>query len=89
MNFRGYYIICYQNHRWELLGNYPVFTTVMVIYHYVERIWIIVVTPNISYNIYDHDKYYPVKLVNIHIQSLINMIQDNNKVINTKKGKVK
>ena len=24
--------------RWELTGNYPVFTMVMVIYHYVERI---------------------------------------------------
>ena len=23
-------------HRWELPGNYPVFTVVMVIYHYVE-----------------------------------------------------
>ena len=27
-------------HRWELPGNYPVFTVVMVIYHYVEIIWI-------------------------------------------------
>ena len=26
-------------HRWELPGNYPVFTVVMAIYHYVERIW--------------------------------------------------
>ena len=25
-------------HRWELPGNYPVFTVVMLIYHYVERI---------------------------------------------------
>ena len=25
-------------HRWELPGNYPVFSVVMVIYHYVERI---------------------------------------------------
>ena len=33
-------------HRWELPGNYPVFTVVMVIYHYVERIWRIIVTPN-------------------------------------------
>ena len=33
------------NHRWELPGNYPVFTVVMVIYHYVERIWRIIVTP--------------------------------------------
>ena len=40
--------------RWELLGNYPVFTVVMLIYHYVERIWIILVTPNFLYNIYYH-----------------------------------
>ena len=32
-------------HRWELPCNYPVFTVVMVIYHYVERIWRILVTP--------------------------------------------
>ena len=41
-------------HRWELLGNYPVFTVVMVVYHYVERIWRILVTPIFLYNIYDH-----------------------------------
>ena len=41
-------------HRWELPGNYPVFTVVMVIYHYVERIWRILVTPICLYNIYDH-----------------------------------
>ena len=41
-------------HRWELPGNYPVFTVVMVIYHYVERIWRILVTPILIYNIYDH-----------------------------------
>ena len=33
------------SHRWELPGNYPVFTVVMVIYHNVERIWRILVTP--------------------------------------------
>ena len=42
-------------HRWELPGNYPVFTVVMVIYHYVERIWRVLVTPIILYNIYDHE----------------------------------
>ena len=41
-------------HRWELSRNYPVFTVVMVIYHYVERIWRILVTPILIYNIYDH-----------------------------------
>ena len=40
--------------RWELPGNYPVFTVVMVIYHYIERIWRILVTPVFKYNIYDH-----------------------------------
>ena len=55
---------------------------VMAIYHYVERICRILVTPNFSYNIYDHERYYPGESVNIHIQSLINIIQENNWVIN-------
>ena len=55
-------------HRWELPGNYPVFTVVMVVYHYVEEIFIILVTPSF-YNMYDHEKYYPGELVNILIQS--------------------
>ena len=33
--------------------------------------------------------YYPGEPVNIHIQSLINIIQKNNRVITTKKGKGK
>ena len=33
------------SHRWELPGNYPFFTIIMVIYRDVERIWIILVTP--------------------------------------------
>ena len=37
-------------------GTYPVFTVVMVIYHYVERIQKILVTTIFLYNIYDH--YY-------------------------------
>ena len=41
-------------HRWELPGNYPIFTVVMVIYHYIERIWRILVTTIFLYNIYDH-----------------------------------
>ena len=41
--------------RRELPGNYPVFTVVMVIYHYVERIWRIIVTPNFFYNIYNDE----------------------------------
>ena len=35
----------YASHRWELPGNYPVFTLLMVFYHYLERIWRILVTP--------------------------------------------
>ena len=42
--------------RWELPIDYPVFTVVMVIYHYVDRIWRIRVTLNFPYNIYDHEK---------------------------------
>ena len=61
----------------------------MVIYHYVERFWGIIVTPIFLYNIYNHEKYYPGELVNIHIQPLINIIQENNRVITTKKGKDK
>ena len=63
-------------HRWELPGNSPVFTVVMVIYHYFERIWIIIVTPifNITYMIINI--YYPYEPVNIHIQSFINIIQE-------------
>ena len=33
------------HHRWELPGNYTVFAVVMIIYHYVERIRRILVTP--------------------------------------------
>ena len=43
-------------HRWKLPGNYPVFVVVMVIYHYVERIWRILFTPVFLYNIYVHEK---------------------------------
>ena len=46
---------CAVMHRWELPDNYPVFTVVMVIYHYVERIWIILLTLILIYNIYDHE----------------------------------
>ena len=42
-------------HRWQLTGNYPVFSVVMVIYHHVERIWIIIITPNFLYDIYNHE----------------------------------
>ena len=74
------------DYRWELPGNYPVFAMVMVIYYYVEIIWKILTTPNfwITYTIMN--KYYPGEPVNIHIQSLINIMPKNNRVITTKKG---
>ena len=59
----------------------------MAIYHYVEIIWRILVIPNFLYNKYDNEKYYPGEPVNIHIQLLLNIIQDNNTEITTKKGK--
>ena len=62
---------------------------VMKIYHYVDTIWRIFVTPNFSYSRYNHEKYYPDELVNIHMQSLINIIQENDWEIITKKGKGK
>ena len=77
------------HHRWELPGNYPVFSMVMVIYHYVEIIWRILITPDFLYNIYNYEKYYPGEPVNINIRSLINIIQDKNRFILTKKGKGK
>ena len=33
-------------HGWELLGNHIFLMMVMLIYHYVEIIWKIIVTPN-------------------------------------------
>ena len=65
-------------HRQELTGNYPYFDVEIAIYHYVEIIWIIIITPNFLYDIYDHEKYYPGEPVNMHIQLLINIIQENN-----------
>ena len=73
-------------HRWELPGNYPEFTVVMVIYHYVERIWRILFPP-IFYKTYMIvNIYYTGEPVNMHIQSLITIVQENNWVITTLKG---
>ena len=58
----------------------------MEIYHYVESICIIIVTPDFSYNIYYHERYYLGESVNRHIKSLINIIQDNDWLITTQKG---
>ena len=74
------------NHRWELLSNYPVFTVLMVIYHYVDKIWRILITPVFCITYMIMNIYYPGEPVNIHVQSLINIIQDNNWVITAKRG---
>ena len=74
-------------HRWELRGDQPVLTMAIVIYHYVEIIWRILVNPNFGITYTITNKYYPGETVHINIQSLINMIQVNYCVITTKKGK--
>ena len=75
------------SHRWGLPGNYPVFTAVMAICHHVEIIVELSLPPIFLYEIYDHEKYYPGEPVSIHIYLLINIIQKNNCVIATEKGK--
>ena len=44
--------------------------------------------PQFLNNIYENEKYFPDETVNINIQPLINIIQENNWVITTKKGKL-
>ena len=46
----------FQLHRLELPVEYPFLTEVMVICHYVERIWRIIVTYNFLYNIYYNEQ---------------------------------
>ena len=58
-----------------IIVNFPVLTMVMVIYPYVERIGELSLPLILSDNIYDREKNYPGEPVNIHIQSLINIIQ--------------
>ena len=71
-------------YRWELPGNYPVFTMEIVISNYVDRIWRVVVAPNVCITYTIMSKYYPRETIYIHIQSLINIMKDNNWVITTK-----
>ena len=71
-------------HRRELSGNNPIFTVVMVIYHYVERIRKIFVPSNFCIKYRTMKKNYVRKPVHIHIQSLINIIQEKNWVVTTK-----
>ena len=42
---------------------------VRVIYHYVERLLIVFITPNSLYNIYDYEKKLRIEPVNIRKQS--------------------
>ena len=75
------------NHRWRLTGDYPIFTVVMAIYHYLERIGKLLV-PLIFWGMTYRIIYiYIGEPFNIHIQSLINIIQENNRVITNKKGR--
>ena len=67
------------DHLWVIDGNYRVVTlffVVMAIYRYVERIGEFLLPPIFLYNKYDHEKCYPGELVHIHIQPLINIIQE-------------
>ena len=45
--------------------------------------------PNFLYMIYDYEKYHPGEPFNINIQSSTCIIQENNRLIKTKKGKRK
>ena len=62
---------------------------VMVIYQYVERIWRNIVTPTFCITYTIMNKYDPGEPFNIHIQSFVNIIQENNRVTTTKKGNIK
>ena len=73
----------------QLTDNYPVFNAVMVIYHYAERIWRVLVTPNSLYNIYDHEKYYPGEPVNIYIYTIINKYYPGEKLGNYHQKRVR
>ena len=48
------------NHRQELRGNSPVFIMVIVIYRYIEIIWIIFVISIFSYNIDNNENIVEV-----------------------------
>ena len=61
----------------------------MVIYLYVERIGEFSLPPIFRITYMIMKKYYPGEPVNIHKQSSINIIQKNNWVVTTKKGKGK
>ena len=43
------------SHRWGLSGDYPIFTLLMVICHYIDRIGDFLLLPLFWYNIYDRE----------------------------------
>ena len=61
----------------------------MVIYHYVDRIWRIIVTPDFCIIYTITNKYYPGEPAHIHMQSFINIMQDKNRINTIKKDKGK
>ena len=61
----------------------------MVIYHYVEGIWRILVITHFFIAYIIMNKYYPGETDNIHIQSLIHIMQENNRLITMQKGEGK
>ena len=54
-------------HRWELSGNYPVFTMVMAIYHYIEIIGELLLPVIFCIAYINIKTYYPGEIVNIYI----------------------
>ena len=63
----------------------------ILIYHYVEIIVELFLPSICSYNIYDLQNIFPGEPVYIHMQSLINIIQENNSVsyhLKKRKGKL-
>ena len=68
MTYDSVFISSPPRHGWEIPGNYPVLTVLMVVYHYVERIWIILVTPIFYITYIIINIYYPDEPVDIYIQ---------------------
>ena len=70
--------------KWWLMCNYPVFTVVMEIYRYIERIKLFSLTPFFRIT-WSWNNIVQVNQSNTYTIIII-IIQDNNWVITTKKG---
>ena len=58
----------FHNHIWELTGNYPIFSVVMVIYDYIARIGAFSLPPIFFCIIYKIKKtYYPGEELHKHM----------------------